>query len=75
MEIQQMHLVIVQRANVQDEGRLELERVQTTIAQQHTEDLWRMGMLMHSPFVYLSKGKKKEVKAGGEGEEKGGRGR
>ena len=36
-----------------------------------TEDLWRMGMLMCSPFVYSSKGKEKEVEAEGEVEEKG----
>ena len=51
--------------------RLELERVQTSIAQQRTEDLWKIGTLMRSPFIYSAKGKEKEVETGAEAEEKG----
>ena len=53
----------------QDEEQLELERVRTSLGQQWTEDLWWMGTLMGTPFVYSSKGKEKEVEA--EAEEKG----
>ncbi|KIM58049.1 hypothetical protein SCLCIDRAFT_28419 [Scleroderma citrinum Foug A] len=61
MEIWRAHLVIARRAPDQDEERLELERVRTSLSQQWTEDLWWMGTLMQSPFVYLAKGKEKEV--------------
>ena len=54
-----------------DEERLELEQVRTSLSQQRTEDLWWMGTLMWSPFVYSSKGKEKEVEAESGVEEKG----
>ena len=44
-------------------------QVQLSIAQQQTEDLWKMGTLMQSPFVYLSKGKERVVEM--EAEERG----
>ncbi|KIM67428.1 hypothetical protein SCLCIDRAFT_20944 [Scleroderma citrinum Foug A] len=59
----------MERAADHDKERLELERVRTSLGQQRTEDLWQMGTLMWSPFVYSSKGKEKEVKT--EAEEKG----
>ncbi|KIM63412.1 hypothetical protein SCLCIDRAFT_24301 [Scleroderma citrinum Foug A] len=73
MEIQRAHLAIVRRAADRNKERLELERVRTSLGQQWTEDLWRMGTLMRSPFVYSSKGKEKEVEteAEVEVEEKG----
>ena len=73
MEIQRAHLAIVRRAMDWDKERLELEWVRTSLGQQWTEDLWRMGTLMQSPFVYSSKGKEKEVEteAEVEVEEKG----
>ena len=52
-----------------EEEWLELERVQLSIAQQQTEDLWKMGTLMRSPFVYSSKGKERAVET--EAEERG----
>ena len=61
MEIRRAHLVITRRAADWDKERLELEWVRTSLGQQRTEDLWWMGTLMQSPFVYLSKGEKKEV--------------
>ena len=66
MEIQRAHLVIVRRAADCDEERLELERVRTLLGQQWTEDLWQMGTLMGTPFVYSAKGKEKEVETGAE---------
>ena len=66
MEIQRAHLAITRRAADWDEERLELERVRTSLGQQWTEDLWWMGTLMRSPFVYSAKGKEKEVKTGAE---------
>ena len=73
MEIQRAHLAIARRAADRDKERLELEWVRTSLGQQWTEDLWQMGTLMPSPFVYSSKGKEKEVKteAEVEVEEKG----
>ena len=46
-----------------------MDRVQLSIAQQRTEDLWKMGTLMWSPFVYSSKGKERVVET--EAEERG----
>ncbi|KIM50261.1 hypothetical protein SCLCIDRAFT_34464 [Scleroderma citrinum Foug A] len=66
-----MEALIMRRAVDQDKERLELERVRTSLSQQHTEDLWRMGTLMGTPFVYSSKGKEKETEAGEGAEEKG----
>ena len=73
MEIQRAHLAIARRAADRNKERLELEQVRTSLGQQWTEDLWRMGTLMQSPFVYSSKGKEKEVEteAEVEVEEKG----
>ena len=69
MEIQRAHLVMARRATDRKEEWLELERVQTSIVQQRTEDLWKIGTLMRSPFVYSSKGKERVVKT--EAEERG----
>ena len=75
MEIRRAHLAIARRAVDWDEERLELEQVRTLLSQQQTEDLWRMGTLMWSPFVYSAKGKERvvemeaEVEAEGRGEE------
>ena len=71
MEICQAHLAIVRRAADRDEERLELERVRTSLSQQWMEDLWQMGTLMGTPFVYSSKGKEKETEAEEKVEEKG----
>ena len=71
MEIQRAHLAIARRATDRDEEWLELEWVRTSLGQQRTEDLWQMGTLMWSPFVYSSKGKEKEVEMEVEVEEKG----
>ena len=71
MEIWRAHLAITRRAADQDEERLELEQVRTLLSQQRTEDLWRMRTLMRSPFVYLAKGKEKEVEMEAGAEEKG----
>ena len=71
MEIRRAHLAIMRRAADHDEERLELEQVRTLLGQQWTEDLWRMGSLMWSPFIYSSKGKEKETKVEEEVEEKG----
>ena len=38
-----------------------MDQVQLSIAQQQTEDLWKMGTLMQSSFVYSCKGKEKAV--------------
>ena len=50
---------------------MEMDRVQLSIAQQRTEDLWKMGTLMWSPFIYSSKGKERAVEAEVEVEEGG----
>ena len=71
MEIQRAHLAIVKRAMDWDKEMLELEWVRTSLGQQWTEDLWWMGTLMQSPFVYLAKGKEKEVETEVGAEEKG----
>ena len=74
MEIQRAYLAIARRAADRKEERLELERVQTSITQQQMEDLWKIGMLMRSPFVYSSKEKERvvetevEVEAEGRGD-------
>ena len=62
IEIRRAHLAMARRAVDCKEEQLELERVRLSIAQQQTEDLWKMGTLMRSPFVYLSKGKERAVK-------------
>ena len=69
MEIRRAHLAMARRAADREEEWLELERVQTSIAQQRTEDLWKIGTLMRSPFVYSSKGKERAVET--EAEERG----
>ena len=69
IEIRRVHLVMARRATDRKEEQLELERVQLSITQQRTEDLWMMGTLMRSPFVYLSKGKERAVET--EAEERG----
>ena len=69
VEIQRAHLAMARRAVDRKEERLEMDWVQLSIAQQWTEDLWKMGTLMQSPFVYLSKGKKRVVET--EAEERG----
>ena len=51
------------------QGRM--DRVQLSITQQQTEDLWKMGTLMWSPFVYLSKEKERVVETEVEAEERG----
>ena len=71
VEIWRAHLAMARRATDREEERLEMDRVQLSIAQQRTEDLWKMGMLMWSPFVYSSKGKERVVEAGAEAEEGG----
>ena len=71
MEIQRAHLVIARRAADWDEKLLELEWVRTSLSQQWTEDLWWMGTLMGTPFVYSAKGKEKEVEMEVGVEEKG----
>ncbi|KIM62627.1 hypothetical protein SCLCIDRAFT_24917 [Scleroderma citrinum Foug A] len=68
MEIRRAHLAITRRAADRDEERLELEQVRTSLGQQWMEDLWRMGTLMWTPFVYSAKGKEKEVETGAEAE-------
>ena len=62
---------MARRAADHEEEWLELERVQLSIAQQQTEDLWKMGMLMRSPFIYSSKGKERAVDTEAEAEERG----
>ena len=71
VEIRRAHLAMVRRAADREEEQLEMDRVQLSIAQQWTEDLWKMGTLMQSPFVYLSKGKERAVEAEAEVEEGG----
>ena len=71
VEIQRVHLVMARRAADREEERLEMDWVQLSIAQQQTEDLWKMGTLMWSPFVYSSKGKERAVEAEAEAEEGG----
>ena len=61
VEIWRVHLAMARRATDHEEERLEMDQVQLSIAQQRTEDLWKMGTLMQSPFVYLSKGKERAV--------------
>ena len=62
---------MARRAADREEEQLEMDWVQLSIAQQRTEDLWKMGMLMRSPFVYLSKGKERAVETEAEAEEGG----
>ena len=69
VEIRRAHLAMARRAMDHKEERLEMDRVQLSIAQQQMEDLWKMGTLMQSPFVYLSKGKEGVVET--EVEERG----
>ena len=71
VEIRRAHLVMARRATDREEERLEMVRVQLSIAQQRTEDLWKMGTLMWSPFVYSSKGKERVVEVEAEAEEGG----
>ena len=71
VEIRRAHLAMVRRAADRKEERLEMDWVQLSIAQQRTEDLWKMGTLMRSPFVYSSKGKERVVEAEAEVEEGG----
>ena len=71
VEIQRAHLAMARRAADCEEEWLEMDRVQLSIAQQQMEDLWKMGMLMRSPFIHSCKGKEKAVET--EAEE-GGRG-
>ena len=62
VEIQRAHLAMARRATDCKEEQLEMDQVQLSIAQQQMEDLWKMGTLMRSPFVYSSKGKERVVK-------------
>ena len=62
---------MARRATDREEEQLELEKVQLSIAQQQMEDLWKMGMLMQSSFVYSSKGKERVVETEVEAEERG----
>ena len=71
VEIQRVHLAMVRRAADHEEEWLEMDQVQLSIAQQRTEDLWKMGTLMQSPFIYLSKGKERVVETEAEAEEVG----
>ena len=71
VEIRRAHLAMARRAADHEEEQLEMDWVQLSIAQQRTEDLWKMGMLMRSPFVYLSKGKERAVETEAEAEEGG----
>ena len=71
MKIRRAHLAIVRRAADRDKERLELEQVRTSLGQQRMEDLWQMGTLMGTPFVYSAKGKEKEVETEAGAEEKG----
>ena len=71
VEIQRAHLAMARRAADHEEEWLEMDRVQLSIAQQQTEDLWKMGTLMRSPFVYSSKGKERAVETEAEAEEGG----
>ncbi|KIM68188.1 hypothetical protein SCLCIDRAFT_20593 [Scleroderma citrinum Foug A] len=69
VEIWRAHLAMARRAADRKEERLEMDRVQLSITQQWTEDLWKMGTLMRSPFVYSSKEKERAVET--EAEERG----
>ena len=71
VEIWRAHLAMVRRATDCEEEQLEMDRVQLSIAQQQMEDLWKMGTLTWSPFVYLSKGKERAVETEVEAEERG----
>ena len=71
VEIRRAHLAMARRAADCKEERLEMDWVQLSIAQQWTEDLWKMGTLMRSPFIYSSKGKERAVEAEAEAEEGG----
>ena len=71
IEICRAHLAMARRATDHKEERLELDRVQLSITQQRMEDLWKMGTLMRSPFIYSSKGKERAVKTEVEVEEGG----
>ena len=71
IEIRRAHLAMVRRAMDRKEEWLEMDRVQLSITQQQTEDLWKMGMLMQSPFVYSCKGKERAVKMEAEAEVRG----
>ena len=46
IEIRRAHLAMARRAMDRKEEWLEMDRVQLSITQQQTEDLWKMGMLM-----------------------------
>ncbi|KIM56842.1 hypothetical protein SCLCIDRAFT_29271 [Scleroderma citrinum Foug A] len=69
VEIRRAHLAMVRRATDREEERLEMDWVQLSIAQQQMEDLWKMGTLMQSPFIYSSKGKERAVETEAEVEE------
>ena len=69
LEIQRVHLAMARRAMDCEEEQLEMDWVQLSIAQQRMEDLWKIGTLMWSPFVYSSKGKERAVET--EAEERG----
>ena len=71
VEIQRAHLAMARRAADREEEQLEMDWVQLSIAQQWTEDLWKMGTLMRSPFIYLSKVKERAVETEAEAEEGG----
>ena len=71
IEIRRAHLAMVRRATDRKEEWLEMNRVQLSITQQQMEDLWKMGMLMQSPFVYSCKGKERAVKMEAEAEVRG----
>ena len=73
VEIQRAHLAMARRAADCKEEWLEMDRVQLSIAQQQTEDLWKMGMLMWSPFIHSCKGKEKAVETEAEEGGRGGR--
>ena len=71
VEIRRAHLAMVRRAADREEEQLEMNRVQLSIAQQRTEDLWKMRTLMRSPFVYSCKGTGKEKAVETEADEGG----
>ena len=71
VEIRRAHLAMVRRAADREEEQLEMDWVQLSIAQQRTEDLWKMGTLMWSPFIYSSKEKDRAVETEAEAEEGG----
>ena len=45
--------------------------MRTLLSQQQMEDLWRIGTLIWSPFIYSSKGKEKKTEAEEDAERKG----